>query len=65
MQQLIHLQQDNTTTDETPAADNTGAAETPAAEAPATADTTLPEEVQTQEQTEENKEVDSRKVRIR
>ena len=49
---------DNTTTDETPAADNTGAAETPAAEAPATADTTLPEEVQTQEQTEENKEVD-------
>ena len=49
---------DNTTTDETPAADNTGAAETPAAEDPATADTTLPEEVQTQEQTEENKEVD-------
>lgn len=49
---------DNTTTDGTPAADNTGAAETPAAEAPATADTTLPEEVQTQEQTEENKEVD-------
>lgn len=49
---------DSTTTDETPAADNTGAAETPAAEAPATADTTLPEEVQTQEQTEENKEVD-------
>lgn len=49
---------DNTTTDETSAADNTGAAETPAAEAPATADTTLPEEVQTQEQTEENKEVD-------
>ena len=48
---------DNTTTDETPAADNTGAAETPAAEDPATADTTLPEEVQTQEQTEENKEV--------
>lgn len=48
---------DNTTTDETSAADNTGAAETPAAEAPATADTTLPEEVQTQEQTEENKEV--------
>ena len=33
------------------------AAETPAAEDPATADTTLPEEVQTQEQTEENKEV--------
>ena len=49
---------DNTTTDGTPAADNTGAAETPAAEDPATADTTLPEEVQTQEQTEENKEVD-------
>ena len=49
---------DNTTTNETPAADNTGAAETPAAEDPATADTTLPEEVQTQEQTEENKEVD-------
>ena len=49
---------DNTTTDETPAADNTGAAETPAAEDPATADTTLPEEVQTQEQTDENKEVD-------
>lgn len=48
---------DNTTTNETPAADNTGAAETPAAEDPATADTTLPEEVQTQEQTEENKEV--------
>ena len=48
---------DNTTTNETPAADNTGAAETPAAEDPATADTTLPEEAQTQEQTEENKEV--------
>ena len=48
---------DNTTTDETPAADNTGAAETPAAEAAAT-DTTPAEEVQTQEQTEENKEVD-------
>lgn len=48
---------DNTTTDETPAADNTGAAETPAAEAAAT-DTTPAEEVQTQEQTDENKEVD-------
>ena len=47
---------DNTTTDETPAADNTGAAETPAAEAAAT-DTTPAEEVQTQEQTDENKEV--------
>ena len=49
---------DNTTTDETPAADNTGAAETPAAEDTATGtDTTPSEEVQTQEQTEENKEV--------
>ena len=50
---------DNTTTDETPAADNTGAAETPAAEDTDTGtDTTPSEEVQTQEQTEENKEVD-------
>ena len=48
---------DNTTTDETPAADNTTTDETPAAEDTAT-DATPTEEAQTQEQTEENKEVD-------
>lgn len=48
---------DNTTTDETPAADNTTTDETPATGDAAT-DATPTEEAQTQEQTEENKEVD-------
>ena len=48
---------DNTTTDETPAADNTTTDETPAT-GDAAADATPTEEAQTQEQTEENKEVD-------
>ena len=48
---------DNTTTDEPPAADNTTTDETPAT-GDAAADATPTEEAQTQEQTEENKEVD-------
>ena len=48
---------DNTTTDETPAADNTTTDETPAT-GDAAADATPTGEAQTQEQTDENKEVD-------
>ncbi len=48
---------DNTTTDEPPAADNTTTDETPAT-GDAAADATPTEEAQTQEQTDENKEVD-------
>ena len=48
---------DNTTTDETPAADNTTTDETPAT-GDAAADAIPTEEAQTQEQTDENKEVD-------